>query len=100
MAYEKLNTLAPAPKQIWEHITTGEQVLILQIEGDQAFCAALSDGKVSSLRVVVPVDKFKCWGNRGMMFVTNRKGKLPKVGNMDEYGVFNPRNANLGAVIV
>lgn len=100
MAREKLNTLAPAPKQVWEHINTGDQVLVLQVENDIAYCAYLEDGKVTPMRVAVPVTKLRNYGNRGMAFVVDRKGKLPKVGPMDAYGTFNTRNANLGAVTV
>lgn len=99
MAREKLNTITPAPKQIWEHVTTGQQVLVLQVEDDTSFCAFLNDdGRVTNLRVAVPNDKLKCYGNRGMAHVTNRKGKLPKLGDMAAYGEFNPRNTYLGAI--
>lgn len=100
MAREKLNTLAPAPKQVWEHVNTGGQVLVLQVENDIAYCAYLEDGKATPMRVAVPVKKLRCYGNRGMSFVADRKGKLPKVGAMDAYGEYNPRAVNLGAVIV
>lgn len=98
MAKEKLNTIQPAPKQVWEHIATGQQVLVLHVEDDMAYCAFMDGNKVTPRRVAMPVTKLRCYGNRGMSHVTNRKGKLPKLGDMSEYGVFNSRNENLGAV--
>ena len=100
MAREKLNTIKVAPKQIWEHIRTEQQLLVIEVEGDEAFCAALDDNKVTRQRVIVPVKKLMCYGNRGMMFVTNRRGKLPKLGDLTHYGKFNSRNTNLGAVTI
>ena len=98
MAREKLNTITPAPKQIWEHVATGQQVLVLQVEDETAYCAYLNGNKVASLRVAVPVKKLQCYGNRGMMHVTKRKGKLPKLGDMSAYGDYHPRRENLGAI--
>lgn len=102
MAREKLNTIVIAPKQIWEHIRTEQQLLVLHVEESEklAYCAMLEDNKITKLRVLVPLQKLMCWGNRGMMHVTNRKGKLPKLGDMGAYGAYNPRNANLGAVTI
>lgn len=100
MAREKLNTIQPAPKQIWEHIKTEQQVLVLHVEADEAYCAILADNKVTRMRVNIPAKKLMCYGNRGMMHVTNRRGKLPKLGDLAAYGVFNPRNVNLGAVTI
>lgn len=98
MAREKLNTIDPAPKQIWEHVTTGQQVLVLQVEDENVYCAYLQDGKVTNMRVVVPSKRLRCYGNRGMMHVTNRKGKLPKLGDMSAYGTYESRRENLGAI--
>jgi len=98
MSREKLNTIVPAPKQIWEHITTGKQLLVLHVEDKFAYCALLEDNKVTKRRVTVPVKNLKCYGNRGMMHVTNRKGKLPGMGDLSKYGDYNARRDNLGAV--
>ena len=100
MAREKLNTISPDPQQIWEHIRTEQQLLVLHVEGDEVFCAILDNNKVTRQRVIVPVKKLRCYGNRGMMHVTNRRGKLPKLGDLSKYGEFNPRNTNLGAVTI
>ncbi len=91
----RLNTDIPAPRQIWEHHKTGLQLLIIRIRDGSALCAVLDHAGVSNYRVVVPVDKFKCWGNRGMCFVRLRSGKAPTPGK--HAGAYNTRNYLLGA---
>ncbi len=91
------------PKNIWEHKKTGQQLLVLQIEPDQGdqgivYCAYLDAGKVTKKRVKVPRGKFKDWGNRGMEYIGNRRGKLPVVGDLSNYGEFDPRRLFLGAL--
>ena len=71
------------------------QLLIINIKNDTALCAVLDMGKVSKLRVVVPVSKFMFWGNRGMFMTGTRKGKLPAPGK--SAGAYNTRNMALGA---
>jgi len=91
------------PKNIWEHRKTLNRLLVLHIEpnqGDQgmAYCAYLDDGKVTKKRVKVPRGKFKDWSNRGMKFIGNRRGKLPQLNDMSDYGEYDPRRLFLGAV--
>lgn len=93
----KLNTIAAASNQIWEHITSETQIIIEKIDGDVAYCALMNGSKVGKLKVVVPTTKFMCWGNRGMAHVRNRKGRPLKAGLPASYGTFNTRNDNLGA---
>jgi hypothetical protein len=92
---DKLNSVDPKPRQVWEHFKTEHRVLIISIKGDTALCALMDKGKVSPKRVVVPLEKFKFWSNRGMFMVHERKGKLPTPGK--DAGAYNTRNAHLGA---
>ena len=95
MGRKNLNVDTPAPRQVWEHYKTGHQLLILQIVHESALCALMDTARVTKNRVIVPLDKFKFWGNRGMFLVGKRTGKLPSLGT--NAGAYNTRNAGLGA---
>lgn len=90
----------PAKGQIWEHILTAQQLLVLSINDDnEALCALLdkdNDNAVTKLRVVVPCFKLKFRSNRGFALIGQRKGKLPAAGP-GPYGAYNARRVLFGA---
>ena len=98
MAREKTEQMAAAPKQIWEHIKTQLQVLVLDVDSDVAYCTLLDENcKVSGLKVAIPLSSLRDWGNRGMAYVGVRKGKLPQRGDLNAFAPYNARNMYLGA---
>lgn len=96
MARENINNIVPAKKQIWEHVVTKTQFVVLEIADDAAICMLLDEGAATKLRVSIPLAKLAFRSNRGMAMV-GQFGKLPKVG-VGEIGEYNPRNKNFGAL--
>ena len=99
MGRENINTHVPAKGQVWEHVKTGQQFLIITISNEMALCALLdkeNENAVTKQRVLIPVGKFKFMGNRGLAYIADRKGKLPTPGK--EAGEYNPRNVLFGAL--
>lgn len=99
MAKEPLNNIVPVKKQIWEHVVTKQQFVIFSVSDDDALCALLdkdNDNAMTKLRVLVPLNKFFLWGNRGMAMVGTYSGKLPVVKGVP--GQYNPRNKLFGAL--
>lgn len=92
----RVNTIAVATKQIWEHITSHTRVLVLAIENDMALCALLADGGDTRKRVRIPVLKFVNRGNRGFVHIETRKGSMPKA-KWDGVAVYEPRKYMFGA---
>lgn len=96
MGRNKMNLTEPQPKQIWQHIASGIQLLILENTKGVLACAVLNEaGTSSKYQVDVPADKFKAYRNRGMRLVGTRKTVMPKVAKVR--GAYNPRKVNLGA---
>ena len=97
MPRQVINLSVPEPRQIWQHVTSGVSLLILDVTRDGlAHCVLLNEvGTASPLQVMVPVPKFKHYGNRGLRLVGSRKYTLPA---KRKAGVYNPRLLNLGAV--
>lgn len=93
-----VNNIPVEPNGIWEHIKTGHQILVIKVVNDDAYCALMDGTRVSKKRVVIPVKKIKFWGNRGFGHIRVRKGKGVKFGKAEQYGAYNPRNAELGAI--
>jgi len=92
-----LNLTQPEPRQVWQHVTSGATLLILTVDEIYGNCVLLNEaGTASSLQVMVPLEKFKCYGNRGLRLIGSRKGVVPKL--HPGIGEYNPRLLNLGAV--
>lgn len=104
MPKEPLNNVKLTKKQIWEHISSEQKFVILNIaeDVDDVLCALVEEGTESTLtqlRVLVPKEKFVHYGNRGMAMVGTYPGKLPSPSKRDRIpGTFNPRNKNFGAM--
>lgn len=96
MGRNVLNLTRPEPRQIWQHVTSKVNLLIISTDSTTARCAILDEaGKASHLRVDIPLDKFKFYSNRGLKLVGSKSGTLPKPGAAGDY---NPRLLNLGAL--
>lgn len=100
MPRNQLNTSQPDVRQVWRHWISNIKLLIMDIdrETDEAVCCVLdAQDKPTKLYLLVSLDKFKFYGNRGMVLEGKRGGSLPKIDKDVNLGVYNPRLQNLGA---
>lgn len=100
MAREPLNTRVPSKGDIWEHVASEQKFLVLSVSEDvdpDVLCVLFDaeTEKPGKLQVLIPVEKFKFLGNRGMVFVDKMKGKLPKPSSLP--GNYSARLVNFGA---
>lgn len=93
-----MNVVMPERRQIWKHVVTGIEILVLRVDEDTEYaqCAIMSGHiLVSKLRVQVPLTKFRFYGNRGLCYSRVWPGNMPVA--KDSWSEFNPRLQNLGA---
>ena len=83
-------------RQVWEHVVSGTKFVILVADTVAQECYCMCEDE-PTLRLAIPFSRFKDWGVRGMRYVEQKKGKLPKVGDITAYPVYSLRKPYAGA---